>query len=443
MKRITFSELVEVSQAICQLSSVQRSDQSSTWDFHLSLPFLESRSLHKHIAFASRNFKTLPLNSERHLHELDNIVIRNLQITLDDRNGLTVRSDWHPLSYAKWHFENCQFESASGNMQSIVFPWRGSFRFYKNEFSFQSRLFGSYWLFNCWVGSGILFQGNDFKRNHLQIGCATSETDQDANDGNHSAWRRLGTVSLVGNKGIQELQVLEGCSSVLLSGMNRIDRLSFLQFSESGQIQDMTVYFGPREKVDPKFHYCMHHRRLFTGPREKVDPKFHYCMHHRRLFMSIMHLAAMNHDTRQVNILGKQLDRIDYFLNKDQDTPSPVDCRIWVEYWQDRVLYAWRRWSSDFYRSWLRPLSMIVLGYMLLNAMPALFIDAFSLSHWIEFTLRPIRDIAGYEEALNQILSSDYDVLSLPNKNLLRLVGLIEVIWIAMWSFAFAKAIRK
>ena len=156
-----------------------------------------------------------------------------------------------------------------------------------------------------------------------------------------------------------------------------------------------------------------------------------------------MHLAAMNHDTRQVNILGKQLDRIDYFLNKDQDTPSPVDCRIWVEYWQDRVLYAWRRWSSDFYRSWLRPLSMIVLGYMLLNAMPALFIDAFSLSHWIEFTLRPIRDIAGYEEALNQILSSDYDVLSLPNKNLLRLVGLIEVIWIAMWSFAFAKAIRK
>ena len=422
LKRITFSELVEVFQAICQLSSVQRLDQSSKWDFHLSLPFLESRSLHKHITFPSRNFKTLPLNSERHLHELSNIVIRNLQITLDGRNGLTVRNDWHPLSSAKWHFENCQLESASGSMQSIVFPWRGSFRFYKNEFSFQSRIFGGYWLFNCWVGSGILFQGNDFKRNHLQIGCATSETDQDANDGSHSAWRRLGTVSLVGNKGIQELQVLEGCSSVLLSGMNRIDRLSFLQFSELGQIQDMAVYFGPREKIDPKFHYCMHHRRLF---------------------ISILQLAATNHDTRQVNILGKQLDRIDYFLNKDQDTPSPADCRIWVEYWQDRVLHAWRRWSSDFYRSWLRPLSMIVLGYMLLNAMPALFIDAFSLSHWLEFTLRPIRDIAGYEEALNQILSSDYDVLSLPNRNLLRLVGLIEVIWIAMWSFAFAKAIRK
>ena len=422
LKRITFSELVEVFQEISQLSSIRKSDQSSKWDFHLSLPLLESRSLHKHITFASRNFKTLPLNSERHLYEMNDIVIRNLQITLDDRNGLTIHRDWHPLSYAKWHFENCHFEASSANMWSIVFPWRGSFRFYKNEFGFKSSLFGSHWLFNFRVGSRILFQGNDFKRNHLQIGCTTSETDQDANDGEHPAWRRLGNVSLVGNKEIQELQVLEGCSSVLLSGMNRIDRLSFWSLSEPEQIQDTTVYFGPREKVDPQFHYCMHHRRLF---------------------MSMKHLAAMNHDTRQANILDKQLERIDYFLNKEQDTPSPVDCRIWIEYWQDRVLYAWRRWSSDFYRSWLRPLIMIVLGYMLLNAIPALFIDTFSLSHWIELTLRPIRDIAGYEETLNQILSSDYDMLSLPNRNLLRLVGLIEVIWIAMWGFAFAKAIRK
>ena len=94
---------------------------------------------------------------------------------------------WHPLSYAKWHFENCHFETSAGNMWSIVFPWRGSFRFYKNEFGFNSTLFGSHWLFNFRVGSRILFQGNDFKRNHLQISCTTSETDQDANDGEHSA----------------------------------------------------------------------------------------------------------------------------------------------------------------------------------------------------------------------------------------------------------------
>ena len=423
LKNITFSELVEVFQDICKLSSIRRSDQSSKWDFDLALPFLESRSLHKHIAFASRDFKTLPLNSERHLHEMNDIVIRHLHITLDDRKGLTIHRDWHPLSSAKWHLETCQFEASSTFMWSIVFPWCGSFRFYKNEFGFQSRhASNSHWLFAFRVGSRILFQGNDFKRNHLQIGCTTLETDRDANDGERPACRRLENVSLVGNKRIQELQVLEGCSSILLSGMNRIERLSLLQLSEPEQMQDTTVYLGPREQIDQQFHYCMHHRRLF---------------------IAMKHLAAMNHDTRQANVLDKQLERIEYVLNKEQDTPSPVDYCIWIEYWQDRVLYAWRRWSSDFYRSWLRPLSMIVLGYLLLNAIPVLFIDTFSLSHWIELTLRPIRDIVRYEKTVSQILSSDYAMISVLERNILRLVGLIEVIWIAMWSFAFAKSIRK
>ena len=421
-KRIAWSDLVDVSKEICRLSSLHRSDTFSDWDFDRSLPFLESKSLHKHITFASRNIKKIPINSERHLYEMYDIVIRRLYINLDDTKGFTIHPDWDPLSYAQWHFEKCQFESSSASMWHIGFPWRGSFRFYKNEFVFKSNHVGNHWLVNFQQGSRILFQGNDFKRNHLQIGCMTSGTDRDANDEGHSAWHRLGNVSLVGNEGIQELQVLEGYGSVLFSGMNRIDRLSLSHLSEPEQKQSTTVYFGPREKIDPQFHYCMHHRRLF---------------------MSMKHLAAMNHDTRQESVLDKQLERIEYFLNKEQDAPSPVDYRIWIEYWRDRVLYAWRRWSSDFYKSWFRPLCMIVLGYMLMNAIPVLFIDTFSLSQWIEFTLRPIRDIAGYEEKLSQILSNDYAMISVAERNILRLVGLIEVIWIAMWSFAFAKAIRK
>ncbi len=422
LKTIKFSKLIEVFREICELSSIQRSKQSWKYDFDLSLTFLESRSLDKHITFASRNFKTLPLNSERHLYEMNDIVIRNLQINLDDQKGLTIHDDWHPLSFAKWHFENCHFASSSVNMWHIGFPWRGSFRFYKNDFDFPLRHPGGRWSFGFAEGSKILFQGNDFKRNNAQIGFTTSGTDRDATDREHSTRHRLGNLSLVGNKGIQELLVLEGCPSVLFSGMNRIEKLSLSQLSEGGQIRNVTVYFGPREKIDSQFHYCMHHRRLF---------------------MSVKDLAAMNHDTRQENVLDKQLERIEYFFNKEQDTPSPADYRISIEYWQDRVLYAWRRWSSDFYRSWLRPLSMIVLGYMLLNAIPVLFIDTFSLSQWIELTLRPISDIARYEEKVSQILSSDYAMVSVSERNILRLVGLIEVIWIAMWSFAFAKAIRK
>ena len=215
---------------------------------------------------------------------------------------------------------------------------------------------------------------------------------------------------------------MEGYSSVAITGMNRIDRLTCEQLPDANQGEIKTVYLGPREKIDRDFHHCLHHRGLF---------------------LSLKHLAGMNHDAQQVNVLDKQLDRIEYFFNKEQDTPLLSDFRIWIEYWQDRVLYAWRRWSSDFYRSWLRPLSMIILGYMLLNAIPVWFIEGFSLSDWIEFTLRPISDIARYEETLSKMFGCEYETISSSGKNTLRVFGLVEVIWIAIWSFAFARSIKR
>ena len=75
-------------------------------------------------------------------------------------------------------------------------------------------------------------------------------------------------------------------------------------------------------------------------------------------------------DVELVNALGKQLNRIEYFLTKEQKVSFRVSRSEWIGYWQDRTLYAWRRWSSDFYRSWLRPLFIGVLGYVALNALP-------------------------------------------------------------------------
>ena len=90
----------------------------------------------------------------------------------------------------------------------------------------------------------------------------------------------------------------------------------------------------------------------------------------------------------------------------------------------------------------MRPLLLIMLGYILMNAVPALVIDAFSLSHWIELTLRPIGEIAEYEQSLSGIVGADYDKLSSSEKALFKLVGVAQVIWIGMWSFAFARSIR-
>ena len=422
MKEIKYSQLIRVFHKICQLSMIEQSGNSSSWDLDLSIPFLKESGLDKNIVFVSRSHKKLPLNSERHLYDINNMVVKKLHIDLDDRSVWEKYDDWKPLNHAKWHFENCRFVPSVSYAGLMHFAWMGSFRFYKNVFEFQSRgIIGS-----CLVGFGngsrVMFQVNDFKGNSIQTRCFSVAEERAADVGTNSNPHSSGRISFMGNKGISSLGILEGYASVALTGMNRIGQLWFHPNLDDGTAQELSVYLGPREKIDPDFDYCLQHRNLFTSMRRK---------------------AALNQDTRQLNILDKQLERIEYHMNKEQDTPSLFDFRIWIEYWQDRLLYGWRRWSSNFYRSWIRPLLMIVLGYMLLNAAPALFIDSFLLSEWFEFTFRPLGQIAVYEESLRDIVGYRYQDVSSAGKNALRVVGVIEVVWIAMWSFAFARSIRR
>ena len=51
-------------------------------------------------------------------------------------------------------------------------------------------------------------------------------------------------------------------------------------------------------------------------------------------------LAALNHDSRQLTVLDGQLERVEY-LNKGREAPPVFDFRVWIEYWQDRILYGW------------------------------------------------------------------------------------------------------
>ena len=264
--------------------------------------------------------------------------------------------------------------------------------------------------------------GNDFTGNNIQTRCVTRAASQDdsANVTPAEAWR--GRIAFVANRGVHDLGIQEGYSSIEITGMNRIERLTVDPLVEVDGAKRTSIYLGPREKIDPSFHNCLQHRSLFLAMRQ---------------------LAATNHDSRQLTVLDRQLERIEYFLNKGQDTPSLSDCQVWIEYWQDRVLYAWRRWSSDFYRSWLRPLVMLVAGYLVINALPYLFVEPFSASHWIDLTVRPVAEIATYEISLGRIVGSEYETVPALTKTFLKLAGLVEVVWIGIWGFAFAKSIRR
>ena len=428
LKKVALTDLVSILQQVCQKSFITRSEKSSSYDFDRSLPFLTENDLEKHISFTRKTLKTLPLNSERHLYEINNIIIRYLHIDLNNRSTWDAYDDWEPLSHAKWHFENCYFDASGSNMYAINFPWSGSFRFYKNKFDFQTAGFGGYWLFVFQKSSRIWMQRNNFRNDHVQTRCVPPKLEPDDSERTGSEVRDSATISFIGNWAISSLDILEGYASVSFTGMNQIESLWFMKISDATNHDDAT---HGQEPV------------VYFGPREKIDRYFHHCLQHRSMFLYLRRLAATSHDTRQLRVLDKQIDRIEYFLNKEQDTPSLVDFRIWIEYWQDRLLYAWRRWSSDFYRSWMRPLLLIISGYMLMNAVPAFIIESFSLSHWIELTLRPIGEIANFEQSLNTIVGDDYNRLSSFKKMSFKLIGLIQVIWIAMWSFAFARSIKR
>lgn len=421
---ITLTRLVNVFREIGKQSMISRSERSSSWDFDRSLEFVREQGLQDHIYFVSHRDRALPLHSERHIYDLNNIVVRDLEIELGDTSAWNVVDDWKPVCKAKLHFEGCRFWSPSHNMSSVTFPWRGSFRFRHNEFCFPSSQHGGTWIFSFINGTRVWLVGNDFLNNGIQTRCVSTESDEDDSDSTFVAegWRGQGHISFVANKAVNDLWIQEGYSSIEITGMNRIDRL----------MVDLTISADGDERTS-----------IYLGPREKIDPSFHNCFQHRSLFLTMRQLASMNHDGRQLTVLDRQLERIEYFLNKEQDSPSPLEYPAWIEYWQDRTRYAWRRWSSDFYGSWLRPLAMLVIGYLLINAFPALFIESFSISHWIDFTLRPVTEIATYETSLSRIMGDEYKTVPASTKSFLKLANIIEVIWIGVWGFALAKSIKR
>lgn len=421
-KKIKLTNLVAVFKNIREKSIINRSERSMSWDFERSSEYVRNQGLQDHIKFVSPKKNLLPLNSERHIYDLSNVVVLDLEIDLDDRNAWDILDDWTPISHAKLHFEGCRLCSSSPNMWAIYFPWRGTFRFYKNEFSFPSTDYSGSWIFPFRIGSRVWFVGNNFTGSNIQTRCITSTSDKEDSEKTEEASRWLGSIAFISNKRVSELSIQDNYSSIEITGMNRIHRLTIAIHINEDAPRSTSIYLGPREKIDPSFHNCLQHRSLFLAMRQ---------------------LAAMNQDTRQLAVLDRQLERIEYFLNKGRDTLSVLEYRAWIEYWQDRTLYAWRRWSSDFYRSWLRPLTILVVGYLLINAVPALSVESFSIAHWIDLSLRPATELATYEASLARILADVYETTPDSTKTTFKLLGLVQVLWVGIWGFALAKSLRR
>ena len=423
-ENISWYDLIQVLKEFSRLS-YKKTDSGGSYDFDRAIPFLRREGLDKNIIEQRRDTgigkgSPLPLNSEKSIYSwmLNNVVVRNLSVDIESRSKSEQLTEWKPDFAAMLHFENCRFNSDS-SMLAFVFPWSGAIRFYRNEFKDTDESGIVYWLFNFGHGSQVTFVKNRFHSVNVQIRSHPVEEQIKIE------LIGLNHLSLLGNKGIGDLQLYCHSEYYELSGVNRIDRLELGKphsNNDNDKEREFSFYFGPQEKIDPGFHHNRHHRKLFLSLRER---------------------ANKNQDSQTVRTLDKWLDRIEYSLIRDQGIRLRDGMFVWLGYWQDRALHAWRRYTSDFYRSWARPLVMIVFGYLALNAVPWFVVDGFTVSDYVSFSLRPINKIPFYTDGLSDIYESQYPCLSYYSKNVLSLAGITQTLWLAVWGIALRKAIAR
>ncbi len=429
-----------------------------SYDLELAISLLTDRGLDDHIVFLQPRGKHFPWHPERSVYATNNVVVRHLTITLDGPLFGDSQADWDPMGRGvKLHFEHCCFRRRRG-MATIDLPWSGEFRFYRNRFIFPTSGISGSWLLIFPSMSDVTFQRNNFDNSDIQMVSGRPAEDssiQKLSWEGHSAYllkddayykamiRRahqlpesarlkipdsayssqhvgLRHVTLVGNKGIGGLLMRCDASHYAFRGRNHIQSLSFRE--SRSDLDDTVVYVGRRERID----------RHFRAP-----------LRHRSLFLSLKRSAEKNGDARLMSTFQRHIDRTDYFLTKEHRVSVRDGIAGWLEYWQDRCLYSWRRWSSDFYGSWIRPVTFGVLGYVGFNALAWIWIETFTVTDWIAFSLRRVDRIPFYTAGLEDLHRVAYGNLAPGSKNWLRAIGLLQNVWLAMWGFAFGKAIRR
>ncbi len=166
----------------------------------------------------------------------------------------------------------------------------------------------------------------------------------------------------------------------------------------------------------------------------------------RYLFLVLKNIARMKDDTEQMSIIGSYIMLIEYAQIK-YDFKYEGWYRCYSE-WQNWVLLGWRKISSNYYMSWLRPTIFLVGGYLFFNLAPFLILWLHGLrfdyiGYW-EFCLASPTTIPFYTTTLETILGKDRfgELLWLVKEVWFDFLGILRILWMTLWGYALKNVLR-
>ncbi len=369
--------------------------------------------------------------------------VKNLEILITDchdkdrfDHDAEIRYGLSNMS-ASLHFENCHFlwdniwETGIKFVPGFYDPGIGeSLSFVRNtagcEFSFPDH-------------SSVVFDQNDFT--HILV---------KRNGDNDSKKRKGVSLTFKGNK-FKKLDLdfsfpceypischfVDGNEIDVLTWDQVVNRSKFdhygnvVKYDDVQEYNSFRIFFGRNEKIG--------RRLLSTRYVKRYGGRFHDM---RDLFVKLKNLAHVRGDIGQENTIASYISLVEYAQVKNDKW-----YKSW-QGWQDWLLLGWRGVSSKFYTSWLRPIIWLVGGYLVLNAIPFLFLWGEGLSfdfdgYWEFCFYSPIR-ILFYADGLKAVLGEDRygEVLWGIDQGWLNFIGVVRLVWIALCSYAFKNAIR-
>ncbi len=163
------------------------------------------------------------------------------------------------------------------------------------------------------------------------------------------------------------------------------------------------------------------------------------------LFVRLKNLAHMRNDIDQENTIASYISLVEY---------AEVKNSKWYKSWrglQNWLLLGWRWTSSRFYMSWIRPISLLLLGYFIINSIPLIWarfggMREVSWETYLNFCTYTPAKIFFYADSLKDVLDNcTYTIIErefLLGEVGLNIIGIFRLVWIWLCGAAFRNAIK-